>query len=447
MDVKVNFKDGLLATISLDNRYIVRDETKDNIVRILMLKGEKGDSGGTWGEIDGNIASQVDLQNALSAKADVASIPTKTSQLSNDSGFVVDNSYVHTDNNFTSAEKSKLASVAQGAEVNVNADWEAASGDAQILNKPSIPTKTSDLTNDSDFVDSADLAFKVSKAGDTMTGKLIGKLSGIAIGGEAPVASITEDPIQINDSGDGRFAILRATKTTANATEISLINVPNIGGTNVWHGVTLGVNADKTKYVTVSDAEAWRTGIGAVNIAGDTMTGTLNTPTTRIYDSTAPMLTFISSATDTSALAAIYSSISGRNLVLRTRGTSGYVEDYMLPNNTATGSHKSYNLINSKELIPWKTTTTWSTAVANALMDIKMVFDYTPATQTWCFVIDIPVCALSSSYKFFFYTFNEGANQYYAQVYARTASVDYVNIYKNNTAESGTKYSYYYAYR
>lgn len=53
---------------------------------------------------------------------------------------VVDASYVHTDNNYTTAEKSKLAGIADGAEVNINADWNAVSGDAQILNKPSFAT-------------------------------------------------------------------------------------------------------------------------------------------------------------------------------------------------------------------------------------------------------------------------------------------------------------------
>jgi hypothetical protein len=43
------------------------------------------------------------------------------------------------DNNFTNALKTKLDGIAPGAEVNVNADWNATSGDAQILNKPSIP--------------------------------------------------------------------------------------------------------------------------------------------------------------------------------------------------------------------------------------------------------------------------------------------------------------------
>jgi hypothetical protein len=39
----------------------------------------------------------------------------------------------------SSADKIKLDGIDAGAEVNVNADWNASSGDAQILNKPSIP--------------------------------------------------------------------------------------------------------------------------------------------------------------------------------------------------------------------------------------------------------------------------------------------------------------------
>jgi hypothetical protein len=39
---------------------------------------------------------------------------------------------------FTAAEKTKLGNIADGAEVNVNADWNASSGDAQILNKPTL---------------------------------------------------------------------------------------------------------------------------------------------------------------------------------------------------------------------------------------------------------------------------------------------------------------------
>ena len=47
-------------------------------------------------------------------------------------------------NPFTSAYETKLDGIAAGAEVNVNADWDATSGDAQILNKPTLPTPRTD---------------------------------------------------------------------------------------------------------------------------------------------------------------------------------------------------------------------------------------------------------------------------------------------------------------
>ena len=42
--------------------------------------------------------------------------------------------------------------VEDGAQKNVQSDWNATSGDAFILNKPTIPTKTSQLTNDSGYI-------------------------------------------------------------------------------------------------------------------------------------------------------------------------------------------------------------------------------------------------------------------------------------------------------
>ena len=60
-------------------------------------------------------------------------------------------------NDYTADEKAKLANIQAGAEVNVNADWNAVTGDAAILNKPTIPTATSDLTNDSGFITAQDV--------------------------------------------------------------------------------------------------------------------------------------------------------------------------------------------------------------------------------------------------------------------------------------------------
>ena len=67
-------------------------------------------------------------------------------------------------NDYTSNEKTKLAGIAAGAEVNVNADWNASTGDAAILNKPTIPSKVSDLTNDSGFQTSSDVSSAITTA-------------------------------------------------------------------------------------------------------------------------------------------------------------------------------------------------------------------------------------------------------------------------------------------
>lgn len=45
-------------------------------------------------------------------------------------------------NDYTTAEKTKLNGIESGAEVNVQSDWNATSGDAFIKNKPTIPTVT-----------------------------------------------------------------------------------------------------------------------------------------------------------------------------------------------------------------------------------------------------------------------------------------------------------------
>ena len=60
------------------------------------------------------------------------------------------------ENDYTTTEKNKLAGIEAGAQANVQSDWNASSGDALIKNKPSIPSKTSDLTNDSGYITGVD---------------------------------------------------------------------------------------------------------------------------------------------------------------------------------------------------------------------------------------------------------------------------------------------------
>lgn len=57
----------------------------------------------------------------------------------------------------SASDKTKLNGIATGAEVNVQSDWNvtSTSSDAFIKNKPTIPTRTSQLTNDSGFITDA----------------------------------------------------------------------------------------------------------------------------------------------------------------------------------------------------------------------------------------------------------------------------------------------------
>ena len=70
---------------------------------------------------------------------------------------VIDPYYVHTDNNYTTAEKNKLAGIPADAEANIQSNWNETdtSSDAYILNKP---TALSAFTNDMQFVTMSDIS-------------------------------------------------------------------------------------------------------------------------------------------------------------------------------------------------------------------------------------------------------------------------------------------------
>ena len=76
-------------------------------------------------------------------------------------------------NDYTTDEKNKLAGIAAGAEVNVNADWNSVSGDSQILNKPSIPSVDSIPTNGSTNAVSSDGVFDALALKADLVGGLV----------------------------------------------------------------------------------------------------------------------------------------------------------------------------------------------------------------------------------------------------------------------------------
>jgi hypothetical protein len=77
----------------------------------------------------------------------------------------------------------------------VNADWDASSGLAEILNKPTIPTATSDLTNDSGFITIGDVPSQVNADWNSTSGasEILNKPS-------IPAAQIQSDWTQSNNA-------------------------------------------------------------------------------------------------------------------------------------------------------------------------------------------------------------------------------------------------------
>jgi hypothetical protein len=64
----------------------------------------------------------------------------------------------------SASDKSKLNSIAPGAEVNVNTDWNAVTGDAQIMNKPMLGTMSAETATDYYTKSQADAGFQVKDA-------------------------------------------------------------------------------------------------------------------------------------------------------------------------------------------------------------------------------------------------------------------------------------------
>lgn len=95
---------------------------------------------------------------------------------------------------YTTTEKTKLSGIEVNAQVNVNADWNAISGDAEILNKPTIPSIAGLAT--AFYVDTQD-NLKVDKvAGSRLItsaeATLLGDTSGVNTGDENKMTLVSK---------------------------------------------------------------------------------------------------------------------------------------------------------------------------------------------------------------------------------------------------------------
>jgi len=141
--------DGSTQNIDLPVENLFENASYNSSTQILTLTTTTG------GVIDIDLSSLVDLPEiVLSLNSNPSVLPTTGQKVY----FRIDNGSYWINNSgtwsneykgFTQAEKTKLSGIEDGAQVNVNPDWNAVGGSSQILNKP---TNLSQFTNDVNFV-------------------------------------------------------------------------------------------------------------------------------------------------------------------------------------------------------------------------------------------------------------------------------------------------------
>lgn len=124
-------------------------------------------------------------------------VPTQTSHLTNDSSFAVDAAYVHTDNNFTTAEKTKLDGIEAGAEENVVKSIDTTAGTSGLALALDQNGKL-DATIEAGSVASGNTSFVTGGAVHTAISSLAPKASPTLTGTpKAPTAAAGTNTTQI----------------------------------------------------------------------------------------------------------------------------------------------------------------------------------------------------------------------------------------------------------
>ncbi len=207
MNIKFSF-DETNVQVGFENQFVIKDMTEDTLVKILMLKGEKGDTvSGQWGTIIGNLTDQTDLKNALDSKASASDLNTTNSNVATNTGNIATN---------TGNIATNTAAIEENSE------------DIADL-QTQVGTNTSDI---------ADLTTQVG----TNTGNIATNTSNIATN-TGNIATNTSN-IATNTSNIGSLSNLTTTDKTSLVNAVNEVNDPTkwvsvgstapTGGEKVW---------------------------------------------------------------------------------------------------------------------------------------------------------------------------------------------------------------------
>lgn len=235
-----------------------------------------------------NVTELADVTNAGSGAIITSSERTKLTGIEDNAtadqtGAEIKTAYEGEDdtNAFTDAEKTKLGTVSSGAEVNVQSDWNASSGDAQILNKPTVPSGIDDLSDVStsgvssgqvlkwngsawapqnDLTGSGEGASTFVGLSDTPSSITAGKwLKVNSLGNaieetNAPITTDTNTTYDLSSETDGSDVKIRLTDSDATTDDVTLAGAGSV--TVAETGSTVTFTGTDTTYSTVSTSDA-----------------------------------------------------------------------------------------------------------------------------------------------------------------------------------------------
>ena len=181
---------------------------------------------------DGAVLLNQLLAVKFATKADKTEIPSKTSDLTNDSNFVSDANYVHTDNNYTTIEKNKLNGIESGAQVNKIETIKVNNVAQTITSKAvdiTVPTNNNQLTNGAGYITKNvnDLTNYTTTSdmnnllGDKLDASLKGAANGLAELDENGKVPSSQLPAYVDDVIEGYYYNGKFYKEAAHTTEIT----------------------------------------------------------------------------------------------------------------------------------------------------------------------------------------------------------------------------------
>lgn len=226
--------------------------------------------------------------NALSNKPSINSVVLQGNQslsalgIQASGNYVVDADYVHTDNNFTNADSTKLQGIETGAEVNiietVQINGSALTPSNKIVNVI-VPTKTSDITNDSAFQTATQVTSSISTHNTSTSA-------------HGDIRTLVSNEVSNRQTADNNLQA----QITSNDTDITNLqnNKANVADiptkTSDLTNDSGFITSIPTEYVTETEMQAYAQPIGSyatdtelsqglatkLSLSGGTMTGNIN---------------------------------------------------------------------------------------------------------------------------------------------------------------------------